>query len=171
MCKGPDKIGAFFYAIHSPFDQPQLIKRNIVVKITRNYDLWCYIWITNSLFIPLTMKKTFLLLALIIALAQLTKAQTNTVTGSVKDEKGAPLHYVFVGDSQYRNATFSDSLGNFTIAVHPDSKLQFQLAGHKDATAGADKASLQVVLESTGGSAAPTTISTSQEVEKPMDLS
>src|ERR1700710_728105 len=97
--------------------------------------------ITNSLLIPPTMKKTFLLLALIIAVTQLAKAQINTVTGSVKDEKGNPLHFVFVGDSKYKNATFSDSLGNFAIAVHPDSKLQFQLAGHKDATAGADKAS------------------------------
>jgi hypothetical protein len=117
------------------------------------------------------MKKKFLLLALIIAVTQLAKAQVNTVAGSVKDEKGNPLHFVFVGDSQYRNATFSDSLGNFIIAVHPDSKLQFQLAGHKDATASAEKASLQVVLESTGASTAPGTISTSTEGEKPMDLS
>ena len=55
------------------------------------------------------MKKKFLLLALIIAVTQLAKAQVNTVAGSVKDEKGNPLHFVFVGDSQYRNATFSDS--------------------------------------------------------------
>ncbi len=87
---------------------------------------------------------------LIITAAQVIKAQTNIVSGSVRDEKGNPLHFVFVEDRQYKNASFSDSLGNFAIEVHPDSKLQFDKAGHKDELLNVDKSSagLQVVLRS-----------------------
>jgi hypothetical protein len=42
------------------------------------------------------------------------------------------LHFVHVGDSKYKTDAFSDSLGNFSIAVHPDSKLIFQLEGFRD---------------------------------------
>src|SRR5476651_2438632 len=96
--------------------------------------------------------KKFLVICLLLATAsQLTQAQNTTATGSVKDDKGNPLHNVFVGDMQYKTATFSDSLGNFTIAVHPDSKLQLQLAGYESASVTVDKsASPQVVLKSTG---------------------
>ncbi len=86
---------------------------------------------------------------LFIATAQLIKAQTNTVSGSVKDEKGTPLHFVFVGDSESKNAVLSDSLGNFTIGIKPGSKLEFELAGYENTTINPDKnnASLQIVLK------------------------
>ena len=97
--------------------------------------------------------RKFLLICLLFATAsQLTKAQNTTATGSVKDDKGNPLHFVFVADMQNKTATFSDSLGNFTIAVHPDSKLQFQLAGYESASVTvANNASPEVVLKSAGG--------------------
>lgn len=60
------------------------------------------------------------------------KAQNTTVTGSVKDETGKLLHYVFIDDSNYNNAELTDSLGNFTITAHPDSKLLFKLDGYRD---------------------------------------
>jgi hypothetical protein len=93
------------------------------------------------------MKKPYLLLLLMIATLHIVKAQTN-VTGSVKDDKGTPLHYVFIEDTQYKIATFSDSLGNFTIALHPDSKVQFELAGYDSATAAnGNNANFQIVLK------------------------
>jgi hypothetical protein len=80
---------------------------------------------------------------------QITQAQISTVTGSVKNEKGNPLHFVFIVDGQYKDAAYSDSTGNFTISVHPDSKLKFELAGYKDTLIGIDKnQDLQVVLRS-----------------------
>lgn len=110
------------------------------------------------------MKKTFLIGLLLILTTLITNAQTNTVTGSVKDEQGNPLHYVFVLDEQAKNAVFTDSLGNFTSTGNPVSKLQFNLAGHEGKTVNVtDKAALQVVLKSTAASGlsnAPTTIST-----------
>jgi hypothetical protein len=101
------------------------------------------------------MKKSFLMCLLLIATAQLIEAQTSAVTGSIKDEKGNPLHFVFVGDSEYKNAVFSDSLGNFTIAVKPDSKLEFELAGYENATISTDKnnAGPQIVLKAQGSAA------------------
>jgi hypothetical protein len=97
------------------------------------------------------MKKAFLIWLLIIATAQIVAAQSNIVSGSVKDEKGNPLHFVFVVDNQYKNAAYTDSLGSFTISVNPDSKLQFELPGYKSVLINEDKSNaMQVVLTSLG---------------------
>jgi hypothetical protein len=107
--------------------------------------------------------KNLLLLLLLIPLSLITHAQSNTITGTVKDEQGNPLHYVFVLDEQAKNAVFTDSLGNFSITGNLVSKLHFNLAGHEGKTVDvADKAALQVVLKSTdaaGSGNTPTTIS------------
>jgi hypothetical protein len=92
-------------------------------------------------------------LLLLVATVQITVAQT-TATGWVKDEKGNPLRFAFVADPQYKNGAYSDSSGYFSIAVHPDSKLEFQLPGYKDTTMNVDKsgADIVAVLKSTGSS-------------------
>jgi hypothetical protein len=86
----------------------------------------------------------------VILTIQLTKAQNKTITGSVQDQNGRLLHFVFVGDIEYKNAVFSDSVGTFTIPVHADSKLQFKLEGYQDTLIVADKIKpgLQIVLKS-----------------------
>jgi hypothetical protein len=106
------------------------------------------------------MKKTFFMCLLLIAAAQFTKAQITNATGSVKDDKGSPLHFVFISDDQYKNAAFTDSLGNFTITVQPDSKLKFDLPGYESTTIAVDKnnAALQVVLKSSGSTASQASI-------------
>ena len=77
------------------------------------------------------MKLFFSILFTALAI-NLVKGQNTTVTGSVKDETGKLLHYVFIDDDSYKNAELTDSLGNFTIAAHPDSKLLFKLDGYRD---------------------------------------
>ncbi|HWD87049.1 MAG TPA: carboxypeptidase-like regulatory domain-containing protein [Mucilaginibacter sp.] len=77
------------------------------------------------------MKKTLSILLLAVS-AQLTMAQGNIASGSVRDASGKPLHFVFVGDVANRKAVFTDSLGNFAIAIKPDSKLAFELDGYRD---------------------------------------
>lgn len=86
---------------------------------------------------------------LIIVTTQITKAQNNTVTGSVQDETGKLLHFVHVADYKHKNAVFSDSVGNFTIPVYPDSKLTFQLEGFRDTIINAENmsAGAQVFLK------------------------
>ncbi|MBS1502962.1 MAG: hypothetical protein JST32_12925 [Bacteroidetes bacterium] len=98
------------------------------------------------------MKKTLLFCLAGLAAGQLAKAQTATVTGTAQDQKGGFLHYVFVEDSKYKTATFSDSLGNFSITVHPDSKLQCALAGYGDTTIslGPGTTHVQVTLKDAG---------------------
>jgi hypothetical protein len=71
---------------------------------------------------------------LMAGITQVVKAQTNTITGTVQDEEGRLLHYVYVNDGKYHNAVLSDSTGTFKIAVHPDSKLQLQADGCRDTT-------------------------------------
>jgi len=86
----------------------------------------------------------------------LAKAQNTTVTGSVKDEAGKLLHYVFVDDNNYKKAELTDSLGNFTIAAHPDSKLRFKLDGYRDTVISANSiaAGAPVILKSAPGQTA-----------------
>jgi hypothetical protein len=102
------------------------------------------------------MKKIYLAL-FVIFVTNTLKAQDNTVLGSVQDETGKPLHFVFVEDSKYETAVFSDSLGNFSIPVHPDSKLQFMLEGRKQTVVTSDKIApnLVIVLKSFADTLSP----------------
>ncbi len=98
------------------------------------------------------MKKTIFITLLGVFAAGSVWAQTATITGSVKDERGTPLHYVFVGDIQGKNGAFTDSLGNFTVTTNPGAKLDFDLAGFKDTSITAVKdASPQIVLKGLTG--------------------
>jgi hypothetical protein len=92
------------------------------------------------------MKKTLFICVLTLATAQLTQAQVSNITGIVADAKGNPLHDVFVADNHYKTATFSDSLGSFSIAVRPDSKLHFERAGFKDTLIVTVKSGMQVAM-------------------------
>ena len=68
----------------------------------------------------------------LVAINQLVKAQSETITGSVQDKHGNSLHYAFVQDKQMKNATYTDSLGKFTLSVNPSSKLFVSCNGYKD---------------------------------------
>ena len=75
--------------------------------------------------------KTFLTLLLLTA-SQFILAQTVTVTGTVKDHEGDPLHFAFVQDKQYKTAAYTDSLGHFALNVMPNSTLKINCVGYKD---------------------------------------
>lgn len=87
---------------------------------------------------------------LLSAAVQITKAQVNSIAGMVVDAKGNPLHDVFVADQQNKVATFSDSLGNFSFAVQPDSKLHFERAGFKDTLIATVKPGMQITMTPDG---------------------
>src|SRR5579863_10359109 len=59
-------------------------------------------------------------------------AQDHIIKGSVQGESGKLLHFAVVADSKYNNITFTDSVGDFAITAHTDSKLLFQLDGYRD---------------------------------------
>ena len=115
--------------------------------------------------IEYSMKKTFLISLLLTITALVANAQTNTVTGIIKDEQGNPLHFVFVGDMQNKYAVFTDSLGNFSIPAPPDSKLKVSLLGYKDEAVAAGNGNLQVVLKSAGDGAAEAQASVSTDLQ------
>ncbi|MFI5159891.1 MAG: hypothetical protein ACHQHN_01370 [Sphingobacteriales bacterium] len=78
------------------------------------------------------MRKHFLVCLALFAFIQVTKAQVNTITGTINDGQGSPVRYVFVHDTKSQRATFTDTLGNFSIRATPTSRLQLQSAGHSD---------------------------------------
>lgn len=116
----------------------------------------------------ISMKKTLLLALFSLLLFNLGMAQTGDYSGTLSDTKGNTLHHVFVGDIQYKIGTFSDSLGNFSIPVHADSKLQISASGYRDtlvnATPGAS--GIQLTLSAVNAaSASSTSLSAKVNVE------
>jgi hypothetical protein len=94
------------------------------------------------------MKKIVLFYVLSCA-AFIVRAQT-TVTGTVKDVNGNPLHFVFVGNNnEDKVATFTDSLGNFTLKINKAKGLYFSLGGFNDTSVNVGgKNNFQIVLRS-----------------------
>ena len=64
------------------------------------------------------MKKT-ILFGLLILTSAITFAQTAVVSGNVSDQKGAPVPFAFIYDSQQAYATYADSSGSFTLKGAP----------------------------------------------------
>jgi len=97
------------------------------------------------------MKTPYFLWLFLLAAISAATAQTHIVTGLVKDNKGSPIHFAFVNDNNYKEATFTDSLGNFSIAVNTDSKLGFAAKGYADTLVNAGgNNNLQITLRQTG---------------------
>ncbi|MGN6177720.1 MAG: carboxypeptidase-like regulatory domain-containing protein [Mucilaginibacter sp.] len=76
------------------------------------------------------MKKMILAIATFI-MALPAIAQTTTITGTVRNPQGDPLHFAFVQNDQKQGA-FTDSLGNFSIAAATNSMLHVNCAGYRD---------------------------------------
>jgi hypothetical protein len=94
------------------------------------------------------MKKLSLLLLVFAAAYQISSAQTITATGTVKNEQGNPVHYAFVQDRQLHNATYTDSLGTFSLIVNPSSQIVISGNGYSDVTLDvAGHTSFSVVLK------------------------
>src|ERR1700735_1923885 len=78
------------------------------------------------------MKRIFLFMLLIAASIDFAKAQTVTVTGTVKTSEGDLLHYAFVQDKQGNTGVYTDSLGYFNISLKPNSIVHITCLGYKD---------------------------------------
>ena len=76
--------------------------------------------------------KVYSILILFVLCVISAKAQTTDVSGTVKDDQGQPVHFVFVKDSQSKSSTFTDSLGNFTLKTNPGSSLYVSAFGYRD---------------------------------------
>src|SRR5687768_16114538 len=69
------------------------------------------------------MRKIASLLSVLMLLCTLAFAQTRTVTGTIRDEKGDPIPFATITEAGTQNATTADGSGNFTISVRQNASL------------------------------------------------
>ncbi|NHA07729.1 hypothetical protein G7092_28275 [Mucilaginibacter sp. HC2] len=116
------------------------------------------------------MKRIFIYL-LPILMSAITHAQTITVSGTVNDQQGKPLPFVFLRDSQHSYATMTDLLGSFSFKVDPASKIVASVTGFKDVAIPVNnKTTVNVVMEqgiAEHSNGKPLSTSTSTDIFKP----
>ncbi|MEO6820165.1 MAG: SusC/RagA family TonB-linked outer membrane protein [Ginsengibacter sp.] len=84
------------------------------------------------------MRRFLTLFTVMMLTTVLAFSQARTVTGTVKDDSGAPVPFATVTETGSRNATTADEKGNFTIQMKKAGSLTFSAAGY---TTGAMKVS------------------------------
>jgi TonB-linked SusC/RagA family outer membrane protein len=80
------------------------------------------------------MRKIVSLLSVLMLFCALAYAQVRTVTGTVKDDQGAPVPGATITETGTTNATQADANGNFTIKVGSSSRLTITAANHRSQT-------------------------------------
>jgi TonB-linked SusC/RagA family outer membrane protein len=75
------------------------------------------------------MRKTASLLMMLMFFSALAFGQTRTVSGTVQDEKGAPIPFATILEDGTQNATKADANGNFSLKIKDGSKLTITSAG------------------------------------------
>ena len=68
------------------------------------------------------MKKA-MLFGFLILISTVSFGQTVSVSGTVSDQKGKPISFAFIYDSQHPYAAYADSTGAFSLKADPSSKL------------------------------------------------
>lgn len=76
------------------------------------------------------MRKCFTLL--LVMLYAFTQAQNRTITGVVRDEKGAPVPFASIMEAGKKTGTTADADGNFKITTAPRTQLTVSASGYKD---------------------------------------
>src|SRR5206468_2477778 len=80
------------------------------------------------------MRKIVSLLAVLVLFCASAFAQTRSVSGTVRDEKGAPIPFATIVEAGTRNATQADAGGAFTIKIGANSRLTISATGHDSQT-------------------------------------
>src|SRR5438477_1587285 len=80
------------------------------------------------------MRKLASLLSVLMLLCTLAFAQTRTVSGVVKDEKGDPIPFATVTETGTKSATQADANGMFSIKIPENAQLTITAAGYKPQT-------------------------------------
>ncbi len=75
------------------------------------------------------MKRSFLLFMALMFFETFAFAQTHVVSGTVKDETGAPVPFATVAETGTKNATTADANGVYTIKIKPNGTLHFTATG------------------------------------------
>ena len=80
------------------------------------------------------MRKLASLLSVLMLICTLALAQTRTVSGIVKGEKGDPIPFATIQETGTRNATQADANGAFSIKIAANSKLTITATGYNPET-------------------------------------
>src|SRR4030095_6889298 len=67
------------------------------------------------------MRKIRLLTIMSMLFSTFTVAQTRTITGRVADNKGNPVSFATITETNTKNVATADANGNFTIAIKGNS--------------------------------------------------
>jgi len=76
------------------------------------------------------MRKLASLLSVLMLLCTLALAQTRTVSGVIRSEKGDPVPFATVQETGTKNVTVADVNGNFSIKISSNSKLAISATGY-----------------------------------------
>jgi TonB-linked SusC/RagA family outer membrane protein len=95
------------------------------------------------------MRKFLMLFALLMFCGVLAFAQERTVSGTVRDESGAPVPFATVTVKGTKNATTADYNGNFNIKVNGDNPLVFSSTGYTTVTVSPAGGTVSAILKKT----------------------
>lgn len=96
------------------------------------------------------MRKIASMLTMLMLFSTLAFAQTRTVTGVVKNDKGDPLPFATILETGTRNATKADENGLFSIKIKDNGQLTISATGSETKTITPGPGAVNVVLTSTG---------------------
>ena len=80
------------------------------------------------------MRKFLTLYTALMLLCTLAFAQTRTITGTVRDDKGDPVPFATISEVGTNNATSANADGNFKITVRPGNRLTISASGFQSQT-------------------------------------
>src|SRR5215469_13704315 len=112
------------------------------------------------------MRKLASLLSVLMLLCTLAFAQTRTVSGVVKDEKGDPIPFATIQESGTKNATQADANGIFSIKIPSGSKLTISAAGHNPQTVTPGNGAQSITLTTKSDQLAEVVVSTFAGVKR-----
>src|SRR2546421_4333558 len=112
------------------------------------------------------MKKLLSLLAVLVIFVAPAFAQTHTVTGQVRDEKGDPIPFATITEISTKNGTQADANGMFSIKVKDGAQLRITAVGHSSQTVTVSGNTVDVSLTNTSGNLQEVVIATALGIKR-----
>lgn len=112
------------------------------------------------------MRKIASLLTVLMLLCTIAFAQTRTVKGTIKDDKGESIPFATISEAGTKNATTADADGAFSIKIKEGSKLTITATGFNSTTATPGAGDLQVALVKKAGDLQEVVVTTALGVKK-----
>jgi TonB-linked SusC/RagA family outer membrane protein len=112
------------------------------------------------------MRKFASLLTVLMLLCTVAFAQTRTVKGIIRDDKGEPIPFATVSEAGTKNATTADADGAFLIKIRDGAKLTVTATGFNSTTATPGEGDLAVELTKKAGDLQEVVVTTALGVRK-----